>query len=447
VRSAASRPRVEILEDRWLLSVAFREYTLPSAPGFQPGAITAGADGNVWFTEAPNLIGVDLIQLPEKAGAIARITPAGAITEYPLPPHVEAGSIAAGPEGDLWFTERSLTSFLGIFGITPGGVISELDLHGLVTGTVDELTAGPDGNLWLVAGPNIDRITPSGVVTTFPVGNALSSSITAGPDGNLWFSEWLPGDSRIGRITPTGMVITFPLPSAAVLAQNLTAGPDGSVWFSEGYVASGAVPKIGRITPAGTITEFPLTTPNAFPYGMTAGPDGNVWFTAAVAESPPLGHTAFGEVGEITPSGSITVYPAPTTDLIASPITLGPDHNLWFSEFGNGKIGEAVVSPSPAPAPPPTVTAVRRVIPHVGPSSLLASFSGPLDPALAQNLANYSLVEFSRPGPLGHRRARAVPLTSAASNASAHTVTLRVLGRLNPRRHYQLTVDGTPVQW
>jgi virginiamycin B lyase len=63
-----------------------------------PGSPTLGGDRNVWFTEA-------------YGSALARVTPSGKITEFPLPP---AGSIAAAPYGltaggtshrEIWFAD------------------------------------------------------------------------------------------------------------------------------------------------------------------------------------------------------------------------------------------------------------------------------------------------------------------------------------------------------
>ncbi len=61
----------------------------------RPDGITAGPDGNLWFTESGG-------------NKIGRITPSGQITEFPLPtgitkPYYPIG-ITAGPEGNLWFT-------------------------------------------------------------------------------------------------------------------------------------------------------------------------------------------------------------------------------------------------------------------------------------------------------------------------------------------------------
>src|SRR5438132_88189 len=55
------------------------------------------------------------------------------------------------------------------------------------------IAAGPDGALWFTdPTPNkIGRITTSGHVTLFPVPTAAANAyfIAAGPDGNLWFTE------------------------------------------------------------------------------------------------------------------------------------------------------------------------------------------------------------------------------------------------------------------
>src|SRR5215472_10640264 len=66
----------------------------------EPVGITAGPDGNLWFTES----------LGNKIG---RITPAGNIMEFPLPRGCPSftgsclpSGIVAGPDGNLWFTEN-----------------------------------------------------------------------------------------------------------------------------------------------------------------------------------------------------------------------------------------------------------------------------------------------------------------------------------------------------
>jgi virginiamycin B lyase len=61
-----------------------------------------------------------------------------------------------------------------------------------------------------------------------------------------------------------------------------------------------------------------VTTPNAQPYGIAAGPDGNLWFM----------ETNANQIGRITPTGTITEYPVPTTSSAPSFIAPGPDGYL-----------------------------------------------------------------------------------------------------------------------
>ena len=71
---------------------AITEFPLPNA-GSLPNGIAAGPDGNVWFTEY-------------SGNRIGRITPAGVITEFPVPtPASQPNGIIAGPDRNLWFTE------------------------------------------------------------------------------------------------------------------------------------------------------------------------------------------------------------------------------------------------------------------------------------------------------------------------------------------------------
>ena len=68
------------------------EYPIPT-PSSVPEDIAAGPDGNLWFTESTG-------------NKIGRITPQGAITEYPIPTvFSNPVGIAAGPDGNVWFTE------------------------------------------------------------------------------------------------------------------------------------------------------------------------------------------------------------------------------------------------------------------------------------------------------------------------------------------------------
>jgi streptogramin lyase/Tol biopolymer transport system component len=292
------------------------EFPLPA--GGSPFGITAGPDGNLWFTE-------------QNGNRIGRITPAGVITEFPvLTPGSFPRGITVGPDGNLWFAAAS-----GSIGrVTPTGAITEFS----VGGSPREITAGPDGNLWFTdqgGNSRIGRITPAGAITgVFPLAfGSQPDGITTGPDGNLWFTE--QGGDRIGRITPAGVITEFSLPTVGSSPTGITVGPDGNLWFTE---QNGN--RIGRITPAGVITEFSLPTVGSSPTRITAGPDGNLWFTEQNGN----------RIGRITPAGVITEFPVPTAGSRPFGITAGPDGNLWFTEFTGDRIGR--IPPGAGPPVP-----------------------------------------------------------------------------------------------
>src|SRR5207237_2059313 len=111
-----------------------------------PSGITAGPDGNIWFTEAGG-------------NRVARLNIAtDEVLEFPpLPtPKASPGEITPGPDSNLWFTEQEPSK---VASITPTGVVTEYS--GLTP------KSGPFG-------------------------------IATGPDGSVWFAEELGG--RIGRV-------------------------------------------------------------------------------------------------------------------------------------------------------------------------------------------------------------------------------------------------------
>ena len=272
-------------------------------------SLTAGPDGNVWFTDL---------------GKIGRITPAGQITEFanPANPGMMPLSLVLGDDGNLWFTDGGTTRELGT--ITPAGQITE-SAAGLLAGTAPtELTAGPNGTLWFLdpGTSHVGRvITSTGAVTEFPYSAAAPSldRIAAGPDGNIYFTDKgnVPG---IGIVAPDGTITKAATTGAMSMPSELGGGPDGSVWFSDQESPNA----IGRLPSGGSVTEFSTgLQANAAVDAVIAGPDGNVWFDDQYSTHP--------EVGTITPAGQITEFP---TVGDPSSIVFGVDGNLWATEFG-----------------------------------------------------------------------------------------------------------------
>jgi uncharacterized protein (TIGR03437 family) len=316
-----------------LCTAASAQFVITEFPGpVSPYCITAGPDGNLWFTD-------------EGANKVGRITPAGVITEFSA--GITAGAnpfgIAAGPDGNLWFTELAGNR---IGRVTPAGVITEFTTGLVANGGPYLITAGPDGAMWFTDsnGPRIGRITTAGVITEFTnglVGSSQLFGIISGPDGALWFTQ--ANGNKVGRITTAGAVTLFSTGiSAASNPEQIAAGPDGNLWFPEGTGN-----RIARVTTAGVVTEFSAgLTAGSFPAGIAAGPDGALWFT----------EDGGSRIGRITTAGVITEYSTGLTPASAPfGITAGPDGNMWFGEDGGGRIGRITT-----PAPVPVITFVAN---------------------------------------------------------------------------------------
>jgi streptogramin lyase len=312
-------------------------------------AIAPGPDGNLWFTalgvkqfapdDAAGRTSPHLTVGPGGSPGIFRITPAGAITEFTHGLNTGASPlrIAAGPDGDLWFTDGGAIPAIGR--VTPQGVITEFSKGLDPLAQPSAIASGPDGNLWFTdvgKTPAIGRITPAGVITEFTQGlsaDAAPNSIAMGADGNVWFTD---GAGAIGRITPQGHITEFQQGlSTIAFPDQITAGPEGDMWFTDDNT-----PAIGKITPSGVITEYtsyfagasaatvtkPLEKPPAHvPSGIADGPDGDLWFT----------DTSSDEIGLMTPAGQVREFSSGlNTGASPAAIAAGADGNMWFTDNG-----------------------------------------------------------------------------------------------------------------
>jgi streptogramin lyase len=309
----------------------------PSGGTCEPGGITAGPDGNLWFTE-------------ENGNRLGRITPGGAITEFTagLSSGAKPVEITTGPFG-LWFSESGASN-IGL--ITTAGAITEVP----VGATTDGIAAGPDGHIWFTE-PGANRVgrrrSDNGQVThyTLPNGGSDPGDIVAGPDNRMWFTEG--AGNRIGAINPFAADIGGSLQEYDE-SDGLSAGSDpagitssaGALWFTE-FAGN----RIGRISTTGAISEFPIGS-NA-PSGIATGSDGALWFT----------ETSANRIGRITPAGSLTnEFALPTPNSQPGDIAAGPDGALWFTELVGNKIGRIAPAP-PAPIvtlPPPAAPAASK---------------------------------------------------------------------------------------
>ena len=349
-----------------------KTFDVPTSQAW-PSSITPGPDGNLWFVEpgAPSTHPT----YPDKVGRISR---QGVITEFPI--HAGGGGapgvITAGPDGDLWFTEEyEGTTYVDAM-TTGGSLVAGYQ----VTGATD-ITAGPDGNLWFTdPSGDIGRITTAGGVTYFPVPDSLVAvDIAPGADGALWFTTY---SNYIARITTGGTVTLYTVPTDGQDTESwgISPGPDGNVW-----VTLYGTDELARVNTqpgmVGQITVYavPVTGEAAGPYGIAAGVNGDVWFTdilageivdypvsPVVSQYPvsAIANSIFGitqgpnadawltdygdnQVDRICQNGTLQTYNAPTGGGGPYGITEGPyPHRLtqevvgiWFTEAAANRIG------------------------------------------------------------------------------------------------------------
>ena len=303
---------------------AVSEFPLPTANA-APAGIVAGPDGNVWVAET-------------NASRIARVTPAGVVTEYLLPAGRGPMNLAVSG-GLVFFTERD-GDRIGRLDPAAGDVqasIVEFIVPGAGSAPTD-IVAGSDGNLWFTqtGGAQIGRITSAGVVSEFVAGG-VPGGITAGPDGNLWYT--LRDSSRVVQMSTAGVVIaSHGVPTLQSDPNNLgaiTTGPDGALWF-----AAPGVDQIGRITTAGDQTRF--SVPNASGIEeLVTGADGALWYTAGRA----------GKIGRLSTDGVVSEYSLPGLTSGPAGITAGPGGALWFTELFANQVGAITTDTTPdAPA-------------------------------------------------------------------------------------------------
>ncbi len=147
--------------------------------------------------------------------------------------------------------------------------------------------------------------------------------ITLGSDNNVWFTS--VSESKVGKITTGGQTTLYD--SSATYPWDITPGPSGYLW----YTGQGSENKVPKITTDGSVS---LGTNNIVaPFYVTSDASGNAWFTQTS-----------GLIGKLTSADVYTSYSIPTIGSTPHGITIGPDDNIWFAEFGTNKIGKMTTS-------------------------------------------------------------------------------------------------------
>jgi len=354
---------------------------------FNPGPLTRGPDGNIWFADplagitfAGTIGMVDIatnvasefstplmkttIQIREKtsqdqscetATAICTPVPTGTcVARAPTPGTPASGPIPAVPP-DPGSTCRTVTT--GPTLVAACTPIAPVAGNAYTTTTCPTTTVGPNAvDTCTLTPPDATNNFVRTVCTGITPGSQAYTIVT-GPDGNLWFTEYT--GLRIGVFNTTTQKATEfgPLQSPAT---SIAAGPDGNVWFAE-RALDGLSTLIGRVTPGGVITEYKATPVVGLIRAMSPGADGNVWFVKDGQGGPA--------VGKIDPaSGTVTLYSTGLNGAFTlfGGMTLGDDGNVWFTSYYDGLIGKIT--------PAGTITEYAGVAPN---TQLNAITAGP----------------------------------------------------------------------
>jgi streptogramin lyase len=296
------------------------EFTANLPTTASPQLLTLGPDGNIWFVDASQR-------------QIGRITPGGTITMFTgLDNTSDLDAMTVGPDGKLWFTDQG-DGDVGY--VTMSGQITEIP----VTGMPDDITAGPDGNIWFTRDfDGIGEVNPATDAVTYHTAGLQPGgdpdAIIAGPDGNVWFDDQYAANYAVGRITPSGTITEYPLGDG--LPVDLTVGLDGNIWVAQGAGMDPATAPeaVDRVIPAPVLTAADVHRfsvglhPDGIQDGdeIITGPDGNLWFTDTFApkgigkvslQIPPTVTT-----GAASPSGDSTATIAGTVNPLGSATTV-----------------------------------------------------------------------------------------------------------------------------
>ncbi|HEY7075472.1 MAG TPA: hypothetical protein VH418_08885 [Solirubrobacteraceae bacterium] len=327
------------------------EFNLPGAAEDTAATAITSAGGFLWAA-AP--------------GGIYKINPAdGSATAIGDRPHTPV-AIATGPDGRPWFAEQDPDDGSGTVGtVHPDDTITRVSGVAFEPAIMDIAPGFPlSPFMWFTEQGDdiVGRVdTRDGSVEEFQTFLNESDGvqgIAAGADGGIWFTE-SDDPGAIARLDP-GSSPDDPDFEEFGTERGLTAdsapgdiiaGPLGAMWFTQ-------VGEIGSITPDGTITEHPLPGDEQ-PEQLVVGPDGKIWYT-----------DQNGQIGQLDPvTGAVQEF---GDDATASGgpegITVGPDGAIWFTLPDNGQVGRLVVNattptPTPTPTPSPTPTPTPTTVP------------------------------------------------------------------------------------
>ena len=285
------------------------QFTVRTLPGgLSADRLTFTSDGTLW------LIAYDTT--PEGVVAEGGVRGGELIVEYhpatgAVVEHSDGGfysEIAAGPDGNVWFTGRSRgsTGFLD----PVSGQFTRLGASFLPPSPPVALVAGPD-RMFLQFGSFFIPMTEDGYELDESVGLGPGSGYqisgaTILDNGDIWVTAAsFPTDglAKVGvyRAGVDDRINLYRFSGSSIDGRDspIVQGPDGKIWF----VHASGIYRAGPNSVPGSTSE-PLTVKRMGGYagfGLLVGPDGNLW---GLSE----------ELVRISPAGAVSIFAHPQID-------------------------------------------------------------------------------------------------------------------------------------
>jgi len=359
-----------------------------------PGGSSLATSWPVQFTYAPAVTGISPAAGPVSGGTLVTITGIGFTGATAVDFGTTAGTIVSinantitvtSPPGGAGGVNVTVTTTpAAISATSPVDVFTYVGAPS-ITGISPNTGPFAGGSMVIITGNNLAG------ATAVRFGSAALGSIIS--DSNNQIDVSSPMGASAGTVGVT-VITAGGASSAAQYTYDAAIAP----------MISSVTPNVG--SPAGgtmvmiTGTGFDLTAPTTVLFGTTPATDFTVESSTTIMAESPSG------------TGAVAVT------VIISGVVSPPTAGDVFT-FMDG----------------PQVTNVARYGYHRQPTSLVIDFNSALDPASAQDIANYRIV-----GP-GKQR---IKVKAAVYNPAADSVTLLVGQRLVLRKSYMLTIIGSP---
>lgn len=334
MKSSVCRPIAGLLAlvAALLLAAAATAFAAPKVDGRFPvssldanNKLVQGPDGNMWVT------------LSSATKDVARITPAGQVTEFDLENVKSPSGIAVGPEGLLWVTQAEGVASFSTADPTKAAATTIAQIKANAS-----IVTGPDKQMWVASENVVVHFAPSEPAKSTPIAIAELSPKDIDAAGSLLVIADF-AKPRIVTLTTAGTEVDIP---TAGSSQGVAGSAGGLFAFSQ----QGTEPEqFGLVTPPGQPTL--VNVPASDPFGLAVGSDGAFWGVQSNKDG----------VLRIAPDGQTTFVGGFPAGSMARQIAAGPGNTMWVTLAKNEDtaVGRIVglEPPMPTDAAPKTTIA------------------------------------------------------------------------------------------